>query len=97
MKIYEYQAHEIFSSHGIPTPPMEVADSAEKAEEITKRFGRPVAVKAQVLVGGRGEAGGIKIARDPGQAQSPKDLQAAHPSLAWFPELPGDLAGLFSV
>ncbi len=68
MKIYEYQAHEIFSSHGIPTPPMEVADSAEKAEEIAKRFGRPVAVKAQVLVGGRGKAGGIKIARDPDQA-----------------------------
>jgi len=68
MKLYEYQAHEIFSSHGIPTPPMEVADSAEKAEEIAKRFGRPVAVKAQVLVGGRGRAGGIKIARDPGQA-----------------------------
>lgn len=68
MKIYEYQAHEIFSSHGIPTPPMEVADSAEKAEEIAKRFGRPVAVKAQVLVGGRGKAGGIKIAQDPGEA-----------------------------
>lgn len=68
MKIYEYQAHEIFSSHGIPTPRMEVANSAEKAEEIAKGFGRPVAVKAQVLVGGRGKAGGIKIARDPGQA-----------------------------
>ena len=68
MKIYEYQAHEVFSSHGIPTPRMEVADTARKAEEIAKRFGRPVAVKAQVLVGGRGKAGGIKIAQNPGQA-----------------------------
>lgn len=68
MRIYEYQAHEIFSSHGIPTPQMELAHTAKGAEEIAKRFARPVAVKAQVLAGGRGKAGGVKIAQNPDEA-----------------------------
>ena len=65
MRIYEYQAHEVFSSHGIPGPQMELTRTARGAEEIAKRFARPVAVKAQVLVGGRGRAGAVKIAQSP--------------------------------
>lgn len=68
MRIYEYQAHEVFSSHGIPTPQMEVTDTAKGAEGIAKRFGGPVAVKAQVLVGGRGRAGAVEMARTPDEA-----------------------------
>lgn len=69
MKLHEYQAKEIFSSFGIPIPPGEVATTPQEAGAIAARIGGKVAVKAQVLVGGRGKAGGIRLAATPQEAQ----------------------------
>jgi len=69
MKIHEYQAKQIFRSYGITVPDGEVATTPEAAEAIAARFGAVVAVKAQVHAGGRGKAGGIKIAKTPGEAR----------------------------
>jgi succinyl-CoA synthetase beta subunit len=63
MKIHEYQARELLQAYGIPVPPGRVARSAAEAAEIADEIGLPVVIKAQVLVGGRGKAGGIKLAR----------------------------------
>jgi len=67
MKLYEYQAKNIFKEYRIPVPEGQIAETPEKAVEIAKNIGKPVAVKAQVLVGGRGKAGGIKFADVPEQ------------------------------
>ncbi len=67
MKLYEYQAKNIFKEYRIPVPEGQIAETPEKAVEIAKNIGKPVAVKAQVLVGGRGKAGGIKFADIPEQ------------------------------
>ncbi len=68
MKLLEYQAKEVLSSLGIPIPPGKVAHTPEEAAAACAELG-PVAVKAQVPVGGRGKAGGIKLARTPGEAR----------------------------
>jgi succinyl-CoA synthetase beta subunit len=68
MKIHEYQAKEIFKKFGIPIQPGEMVATPEEARSIAERIGKPVMVKAQVLVGGRGKAGGIKYAENPDQA-----------------------------
>ncbi|MBI5837199.1 MAG: ADP-forming succinate--CoA ligase subunit beta [Candidatus Eisenbacteria bacterium] len=68
MNIQEYQAKELFRAHGIPTTMGEVARTPEEARDVAARIGKPVVVKAQVLVGGRGKAGGIKLAKDPQEA-----------------------------
>lgn len=63
MKLYEYEAKRIFREEGIPTPPGELATTVEAARQAYTRLASPsVVVKAQVLVGGRGKAGGIKFA-----------------------------------
>ncbi len=62
MKIHEYQAKEVFAEAGIPVPAGKVAASPAEAFEIAEEINRPVMVKAQVHVGGRGKAGGIKYA-----------------------------------
>ncbi|MBV8087628.1 MAG: ADP-forming succinate--CoA ligase subunit beta [Chloroflexi bacterium] len=69
MKLYEYQAKEVFASYGLPVPQGEAADTADKAEVIAQRIGGRVVIKAQVHVGGRGKAGGIKLADNPSQAR----------------------------
>ncbi len=69
MKIHEFQAREIFRSHGLPVPPNRVAATAEEAEAAARELGGPVVVKAQVLVGGRGKAGGVKLAGSPAEAR----------------------------
>ncbi|MFH1755159.1 MAG: ADP-forming succinate--CoA ligase subunit beta [Candidatus Latescibacterota bacterium] len=69
MKIHEYQAKELFKEVGIPVPDGEVVDTPEAAFQAAKRIGKPVVVKAQVLVGGRGKAGGVKLAKDPQEAK----------------------------
>ena len=69
MKLHEYQAREIFRRHGIPVPPDRVADTPEQAEAAARELGGPVVIKAQVHVGGRGKAGGVKLAGDPPQAR----------------------------
>jgi len=68
--IHEYQAKEIFRKYGIPIPPGEVAATPEEAEAIARKFGKTVVVKAQVHAGGRGKAGGVKLARTPEEAKS---------------------------
>jgi succinyl-CoA synthetase beta subunit len=69
MKIYEYQAKELLKQHGIPVPRGAVASTPEEARSIASGIGRPVMVKAQVLVGGRGKAGGVKRAANPEEAE----------------------------
>jgi len=69
MKVHEYQAKELFARYGIPVPPGTVVTSASEAEAVAARVGKPVVVKAQVLVGGRGKAGGVKIAKSPAEAR----------------------------
>ncbi len=63
MKIHEYQAKGIFREYGVVTPRGEVVDSPEQARMVAEQMQFPVAVKAQVHVGGRGKAGGVKLAR----------------------------------
>jgi succinyl-CoA synthetase beta subunit len=69
MNIHEYQAREILRAHGIPVPPGEIATTPEEAESIAARYGGSVVVKAQVHAGGRGKAGGVKLADDPADAR----------------------------
>jgi succinyl-CoA synthetase beta subunit len=70
MNIHEYQAKEILRSHGIPVPPGEVATTPEEAERIAREYGSMVVVKAQVHAGGRGKAGGVKLADGPADART---------------------------
>ena len=70
MNIHEYQAKEIFRKYGVPIPPGEVATTPEEAESIARKFGKTVVVKAQVHAGGRGKAGGVKLAKTPAEAKS---------------------------
>lgn len=69
MNIHEYQAKEIFRAHGIPVPPGEVATTPDEAERIARKLGGVVVVKAQVHAGGRGKAGGVKLAQSPEEAR----------------------------
>ena len=69
MKIHEYQAKEILSRYRIPVQPGKIATTPDQAEAIAREFGVPVVVKAQVYVGGRGKAGGVKLADTPEQAR----------------------------
>jgi len=68
MKLHEYQAKEIFAKYGIPVPRGEMAVTPQEASEIANRIGKPVMIKAQVHVGGRGKAGGIKKAANSWEA-----------------------------
>ena len=69
MNIHEYQAKECFRAAGIPVPPGEVATTPEQAEAIARKFGGMTVVKAQVHSGGRGKAGGVKLAKTPEEAR----------------------------
>ncbi len=69
MNIHEYQAKEILRAHGVPVPPGEIATTPEEAERIAAAFGGMVVVKAQVHAGGRGKAGGVKLADDAADAR----------------------------
>ncbi len=69
MKLHEYQSKAIFSKYGVPIPKGRVAATPQEAREIAKELGGKVVVKAQVLVGGRGKAGGVKLANDPAEAE----------------------------
>jgi succinyl-CoA synthetase beta subunit len=70
MKLHEYQAKTFLRDAGIPVPDGEVAATAADAAAIARRIGFPVMVKAQVLVGGRGKAGGVKMAKDAAEAEA---------------------------
>ncbi|MDT8435328.1 MAG: ADP-forming succinate--CoA ligase subunit beta [Gemmatimonadota bacterium] len=69
MNIHEYQAKEILRAHGIPVPPGKVANTPDEAEAIARELGGRVVVKAQVHAGGRGKAGGVKLADDAADAR----------------------------
>ena len=71
MDLMEYQGKELFRRYDIPTtPPGEIAKTADEAEQLAQRFGVPVMVKAQVLTGGRGKAGGVKFCKTPEDARA---------------------------
>ena len=70
MKIHEFQAKEIMARYGVPVPQGQVTSSPAEARDIAKAIGKPVVVKAQVLVGGRGKAGGVKYAATPNDAET---------------------------
>ncbi|MEV8314380.1 ADP-forming succinate--CoA ligase subunit beta [Streptomyces sp. NPDC059900] len=69
MDLFEHQARELFEEHGILVPQAEVADTAKEARAGAERLGGRVVVKAQVKTGGRGKAGGVKVAADPAAAE----------------------------
>ncbi len=69
MDLLEYQGKQLFAEHGIAVPSGEVASTVEEAVAAAERIGYPCAIKAQVLIGGRGKAGGIKIASDRAEAE----------------------------
>src|SRR5512138_628471 len=66
--LFEYQGRALLARHGLPVLAGEVADTPDQAREIAERLGGRVVVKAQVKVGGRGKAGGVRLADDPQQA-----------------------------
>ncbi|MER5179148.1 ADP-forming succinate--CoA ligase subunit beta [Streptomyces sp. NPDC002896] len=69
MDLYEHQARQLFEEYGILVPKAEVTDSPKGARESARRLGGRVVVKAQVKAGGRGKAGGVKLASDPAAAE----------------------------
>ncbi|HVB05670.1 MAG TPA: ADP-forming succinate--CoA ligase subunit beta [Acidimicrobiales bacterium] len=70
MDLYEYQGKQYFARYGIPTSVGETADTVEEAVAAAERLGYPVTVKAQVQVGGRGKAGGVKLAFSKDEAET---------------------------
>jgi succinyl-CoA synthetase beta subunit len=70
MKLHEYQAKGFLREYGIPVPDGRPATSAQEARAVAASIGCPVMVKAQVLVGGRGKAGGVKMAKSPDEAEA---------------------------
>ncbi|RZS36930.1 succinyl-CoA synthetase beta subunit [Herbihabitans rhizosphaerae] len=70
MDLYEYQAKELFAAHGVPVLPGDVADTADAARAIAEEIGQTVVIKAQVKTGGRGKAGGVKLADNPDDAKT---------------------------
>jgi len=73
LKLLEYQAKEYFRKHGIPTPQGRMVTTPGEAEEYAGKLGKPVVIKAQLPVGGRGKAGGVKFADTPGEAAEAAD------------------------
>ncbi|GAA1023208.1 MULTISPECIES: ADP-forming succinate--CoA ligase subunit beta [Amycolatopsis] len=69
MDLYEYQARDLFAAHGVPVLPGAVASTPEEAKAAAEQIGTQVVVKAQVKVGGRGKAGGVKLAQTPDEAK----------------------------
>ena len=70
MDLYEYQGKELFARFGIPVSDGRLATTPEEARAAAEEIGGPLVVKAQVLTGGRGKAGGVKLAKDPAEAEA---------------------------
>lgn len=70
MNVHEYQAAEVLASYGVPVNAGDVAQTPAEARAIAEKLGSTVAVKAQVHTGGRGKAGGIKLAKNPAEAEA---------------------------
>jgi succinyl-CoA synthetase beta subunit len=69
MDLLEYQGKQLFKNHGVPVPDGRAASTVPEAVEAADELGYPVVIKAQVLIGGRGKAGGIKLAKDRAEAE----------------------------
>jgi len=69
LNLHEYQAKEFLRQNGVPIPAGDVASTPEQVRQIAHQIGQPVVVKAQVLTGGRGKAGGVKLAQNPDEAE----------------------------
>ncbi len=69
MKLHEYQSKQLYAERGVPIPRGGVAENPAQARAIAEQLGGPVAIKSQVLVGGRGKAGGIRLAKSPEEAE----------------------------
>ena len=78
MDLFEYQGKQLFAQYGIPVSDGAPVTTVPEAVEVADRIGYPVVVKAQVQVGGRGKAGGIKLA-----ANSRRRAPTPRPSSAW--------------
>jgi succinyl-CoA synthetase beta subunit len=70
LRLYEYEAKKLFSQYGIPISTGEVVESKKQAEAFAGKLGKPVVLKAQILSGGRGKAGGVKFAESPQEAET---------------------------
>lgn len=70
MRLYEFEGKLLFKKQGIPIPDGQLAETAEQVRKIVEQSGEPVALKSQVLTGGRGKAGGIKLAEGPNEART---------------------------
>ena len=68
MDLYEYQARDLFEKYGVPVLPGIIADTPEEAKAAAEKIGGVVVVKAQVKTGGRGKAGGVKVAKSADEA-----------------------------
>ncbi len=73
MNLHEYQARALLAKHGVPVPDGDVASTASDVEKIARKLGSGVVVKAQVHTGGRGKAGGVKLADTPEEARTVAD------------------------
>ena len=73
MDLFEYQAKDLFAAHGVPTLPGAVATTPDDARAAAEQLGGTVVVKAQVKTGGRGKAGGVKLAQGPDDAPARAD------------------------
>jgi len=73
MDLLEYQGKQLFAKHGVPVPEGRVAVTPQEARQAAEELGFPVVVKAQVQIGGRGKAGGIKVAQDAEEAETHAD------------------------
>src|SRR3954467_9888710 len=69
MDLLEYQGKELFARHGVPVPSGRPATAVDEAVEAAEEIGYPCVIKAQVLIGGRGKAGGIKVAQNRAEAE----------------------------
>ena len=74
MRLHEYQAKQVFADAGVPTPASRLAETVEETVAAADDIGYPVAIKAQVHVGGRGKAGGIKLVEDSDEAREAADV-----------------------
>src|ERR1700691_4060203 len=70
MRLFEYQGKELFSKYGIPVPRSKLAENESQAVSAVDELGLPAVIKAQVLAGGRGKAGGVVVVRTREEAQT---------------------------
>ncbi len=78
MNVHEYQAKELLRSYGVPVPPGRLATTPAEAESAARALdAKVVVVKAQVHAGGRGKAGGSKVAKSPADAKQPRQRRSS--------------------